>query len=247
MRVVSFSGGLDSTKILLDLAREMNERDINDIENILLISANIEITGSERNKREFANRTKIIEKVQKMYPRARIYRYELDISENKEVSYNINFEGRGLSQPIFWLTGLIPIVANNSIFYMGYLHDDQALIKIHSIVEAFKYLCDINNLNAKIEFPLIYQNKRDIIEWFIDNKLVEFFDLCTYCESNEDSDCCSNCISCESFINALIELLIAADKKSYKYKQYKSILEKKHGIIVPDIQYTKKIQKTQLK
>jgi len=206
--VVLWTGGMDSTLILLDLYRKLQ----NDISNIYVLSFSCNRFGaSSKVKFEDECRENIIKK----------YHLEKLNFINVKLDFNSNdFLGRspGLIQQPIVLTISSIFVPDDSIIYAGYHKGDDFFAVAPDLIQSnMGMLKAMGNKKISFDFPLKWMTKGNIYKILDKHKIA---DDCQYCEFPEvnSGNPCNNCIPCYTLNRA---------KKEIEYRQ-------NHTNTVPD-------------
>lgn len=209
--VVVFSGGFDSTYLLLDMINDPSLYDI-DLSKDTISTMEIEhsLCGSIIQQHSESNaRTNIITKIKEEKPDLVIKR---NIVQIKLYAQQNPKERRGLSQPILWACNLIPWLSDGDIVYFGYNRNDQLNVVYPSFRTMLQSMSEIegfqNHFKVDFKSPLMWFSKKEIIMDMI-AKYKPYLDLCRTCESLYPVDSgpfCSTCESCKSLAYTLIEI-----------------------------------------
>lgn len=246
--IVPFSGGFDSTSILLSLVKRLDEaRNPSDKKNsnndcftfeptrvdnddeiwvAELCHANTRIAKVNR---ERTARESILLYLNIKYPNVHIFRLQVNISVEEEKS-NINGSrsNGGLSQPILWVSSLMPFLYDGDVVYFGYNSTDEMPNRLNDLENLFKYASRIQGYRdydkIKIKTPLIYDSEDELLfDLFSEDE--KLFNLCTSCESqnitNHMLGFCGNCIPCRHKKRSLFELMATNDENMQNFaKEY---------------------------
>lgn len=192
--VVVFSGGFDSTLILVDLLEKgFKPR---------LLTFQCEQFGENLHYiSESAAQQKILEYLAKKYdytPSRDYIRLEGDL---------IGWTG---SEPALFqqpfMTSMVSIGGrNNACYHFGYHRGDDFWHSSHNILAAQEHLLAVaGQKNIMFSFPLQYLTKADIIR-----KLNYYHfptDLCTFCYSPTYKGRCGRCVACQTYDKAIEEI-----------------------------------------
>lgn len=192
--VVVFSGGFDSTLILVDLLEKgFKPR---------LLTFQCEQFGENLHYiSESAAQQKILEYLAKKYdytPSRDYIRLEGDL---------IGWTG---SEPALFqqpfMTSMVSIGGrNNACYHFGYHRGDDFWHSSHNILAAQEHLLAVaGQKNVMFSFPLQYLTKADIIR-----KLNYYHfptDLCTFCYSPTYKGRCGRCVACQTYDKAIDEI-----------------------------------------
>jgi hypothetical protein len=240
--VVLFSGGYDSTLIVLDILNNPKKYYFN-VENdtLDLFSVNHYECGFQRSVNEDDAKAIIFNRIitDPKYKDFKITRNEIDISLGKKMHQN-SF-GQGNAQTILWISNIIPFLERNSIVYFGYLLDDGDITlnaasgKLQAVFDDF---CDLNGAlcpngmefekrKIVVSTPLLRMRKSDVLyELFKYDK--EYLLLCRNCNRqdwlNRDSQLynarCGYCESCKHIILAMTEAIIGSNHYSEDFIKF---------------------------
>lgn len=178
--LVSWSGGFDSTYMIIDLLKKGNNVKAIQIQSPNLVASKIEVERTEL----------ITPFLQKM----------------GDFTHNIVYQEYGdvfpfcLPQlPIFLFNLSLASNVDTNKVNIGYVMNDDAISFLPEIKKIWKSLGLMKKL-PPLEFPLIKINKRDIISILM-NEYKEIYDLCWCCESESDV-MCGKCPSCKRHISS---------------------------------------------
>lgn len=209
-KIVAFSGGFDSTLALVHTLNESSPHD-----EIRCISIYHEMTGLPKLNKEREARAKIIKFLREKYPDHSIKNEEMRISLDWKYDGKTN---KGLSQPIFWVCNLAPLVEDGDELVLGYINGDQAMTEMHSIYQLWNSAMRIQKgKRVRIKLPLQYTTKSEVIKHLI-NYHEELVDMCFSCESLSTRDeACGYFEPCEHLKSALVQLVLTySDRVSTK-------------------------------
>ena len=192
--VVVFSGGFDSTLILVDLLEK-------GFKPRLLTFQCKQFGENLHYVSEMAAQQKILEYLAKKYdytPSRDYIRLEGDL---------IGWTG---SEPALFqqpfMTSMVSIGGrNNSCYHFGYHRGDDFWHSSHNILAAQEHLLAVaGQKNIMFSFPLQYFTKADII------RMLNYYhfptDLCTFCYSPTYKGRCGQCVACQTYDKAIDEI-----------------------------------------
>lgn len=192
--VVVFSGGFDSTLILVDLLEK-------GFKPRLLTFQCKQFGENLHYVSEMAAQQKILEYLAKKYdytPSRDYIRLEGDL---------IGWTG---SEPALFqqpfMTSMVSIGGrNNSCYHFGYHRGDDFWHSSHNILAAQEHLLAVaGQKNIMFSFPLQYFTKADII------RMLNYYhfptDLCTFCYSPTYKGRCGHCVACQTYDKAIDEI-----------------------------------------
>ena len=206
-KLLLFSGGFDSTLLLAELVSHSKDDDC-----ITAFSLDYGITGESKLRREYDSQVLIIRELNKLYPKVKLQHETINIYFNYGRDYIQNI--KGLTQPIFWISNVIPFLNDGDQLYLGYIREDQAILQEQNIYDLFNAANRIQeNKDICLKLPNKYYDKCDIIEQLITNypSLIEY---CISCESefyNGIGKVCGSCTPCMHLKQALLKLSIHHD------------------------------------
>ena len=214
-KLLVWSGGLDSTSILLDHAEKRIP-----IDTIYISLENNEV----KSKREIEARSKIKEILKTEF----FYNFE-----DHEIKINaLRFDGNSslsiLSQAPIWILSLLGFGKTREYdeILFGYVRGDDFWHYKHNFIKAFKYLWLCDSKIPELKYPLEWNFKDTLLPVYKTNHVFEkIFDLITTCESNGDEDNCGNCDPC---------------KKLFKLReQFKEVIN--HDVTYTESQFKKEV------
>lgn len=193
--VVVFSGGFDSTLILVDLLEKgIKPR---------LLSFQCRQFGENRHfTAEIAAQEKILEYLAKKYnyePNRDYIRLEGDM---------IGWTGAepSLFQQPFMLSMVSMGGRNNACYHFGYHRGDDFWHSSHNILAAQEHLLAVaGQKNIMFSFPLQFLTKADIIRNL--NHYHFPTELCTFCYSPTYKGRCGHCVACQTYEKAMSEIV----------------------------------------
>ena len=206
-KLLLFSGGFDSTLMLAELVSHAK-----DGECITAFSLDYGITGESKLRREYESQLLIIRELNKLYPKVKIQHETVSIYFNYGRDYIQNV--KGLTQPIFWISNMIPFLKDGDELYLGYIREDQAILQEQNLYDLFNAANRIQeNKNIHLKLPNKYYNKCDIIEQLI----LRYPSLLEYCISCESASydgigkVCGKCTPCLHLKQALLKATVHPD------------------------------------
>lgn len=202
-KVILWSGGFDSTCLLLQACENFSSDD-----KLIVISIVCSACGEEKNFKESNARKQIKSYLAKKYPSIAndiIYKeikVDFDILPNSQ-------NNEGLSQPVIWSTAMTPVIPDNSEIQFGYIAQDQAFAFVNEIQTLVKTASIIEGKNLSVAFPLRLYTKANILEYYIISSNESLLDMCISCESFIEIDSrCGYCTPCKHLQSALIDLVL---------------------------------------
>ena len=213
---VVWSGGLDSTLILIDLIKR-------GVQPTVLTFTCDTFGGLHHQEFEKSARTEILKYI------AKEYSYEIPMADNISMNYsnigighNVFGKDGGIVQQPYMLSMLSIFSPNNTCYHMGYHKGDDFWTYSYDIISAHKHLLAVTgNKNVELSFPLQHMTKADIIRKLQGYKFP--IELCSYCYSPEYSGPCGSCAACETYRKAMQEIAIS--------KSLESDIVYKHGLL----------------
>lgn len=203
-RILAYSGGYDSTYTLIRLLEEADADD-----EIVAVSLVHYTTGEAKLRREHESQIITIDKLRNKFKSRKLIHLEMSIY----IPWNIGSaaNNKGLAQPIFWISNIIPLIKNEDVVYLGYIQDDQAMTNLHEIHQMWDAALAINgNKNVKLILPNQYLSKTEVLKYLIQN-YPDIVDSCISCESwryDGRTTVCGTCEPCKHTKMALMNLIV---------------------------------------
>ena len=192
--VVVFSGGFDSTLILVDLLEK-------GIKPRLLTFQCGQFGYNRHFTSEIAAQEKILEYLAKKYD------YEPNRDYMKLEGDIIGWSGAepSLFQQPFMLSMVSIGGRNNACYHFGYHRGDDFWPSSHNILAASEHLLAVaGQKNIMFSFPLQLLTKADII------RMLNYYhfpaDLCTFCYAPTYKGRCGECVACKTYDKAIDEI-----------------------------------------
>lgn len=208
-KLLLFSGGFDSTLLLAELVSHAKDDDC-----ITAFSLDYGITGEAKLRREYESQLLIIRELNKLYPKVKLKHETVSIYFNYGRDYIQNV--KGLTQPIFWISNMIPFLKDGDELYLGYIREDQAILQEQNIYDLFNAANRIQeNKDIHLKLPNKYYDKCDIIEQLISNypSLVEYCISCEDAYYNGIGKVCGKCVPCMHLKQTLVKLTAHYEEK----------------------------------
>ena len=203
-RILAYSGGYDSTYTLIRLLEEADSDD-----EIVAVSLVHYTTGEAKLRREHESQIITIDKLRNKFKNRKLIHLEMSIYIPWEVGSAGN--NKGLAQPIFWISNIIPLIKNEDVVYLGYIQDDQAMTNLHEIHQMWDAALAINgNKNVKLILPNQYLSKTEVLKYLIQN-YPDIVDSCISCESwryDGRTTVCGTCEPCKHTKMSLMNLIV---------------------------------------
>lgn len=214
--MISWSGGLDSTLILLKAVEKINK---GEIDSIILTYFDIEILNKNKKEKEKYTRMRVLKKLKetglidddidsKIYGTS-IFVEHLSEREGDLDNYLKYSAERIAPQPFLWITNTLAYVDDRYELIYGHLGDDSYSKEPDYIPNLYKMVESTNKVMKKdfiIGLPLINYTKDEIIkEYFENDAYLKILPLLSFCESPDDgNNSCGICECCEKMIKTLI-------------------------------------------
>lgn len=195
-KLLVWSGGYDSTSILMDLIEKHTPFDI-----LCITLANNEVKG----KVESEARNKILEILNPQKLLRKIHNFSID---------DIRGQSLHLSQPVLWLSSIISCLNDdNDEVLMGYHKGCCAIIGDDMMSITFNSMCELGRMNniPKLKFPLIGCTKEDILRnWYynkdyeLGRKVRQHIWTCEHpIEKDDVIEKCGKCIPCKTELKTI--------------------------------------------
>ena len=193
--VVVFSGGLDSTLILVDLLEKgIKPR---------LLSFRCEQFGTSHHYlSEIASQEKILEYLAKKYD----YEPKRDFIKIDGGMEAWNGSEPSLFQQPFMASMVSLCGRNNNCYHFGYHKGDDFWNWSHNILAAQEHLLTVvGQKNIMFSYPLQFLTKADIIRNL--NYYHFPIELCSFCYSPTYKGRCGHCVACQTYDKATSEII----------------------------------------
>lgn len=193
--IIPWSGGLDSTALLIHAIND------NNVNNIHTISFGLE-NNYEQIKAEKKSRKRIRKQLKKHYKK----HYNSYFAKwTEKVYYNIPYinirnKRNVIIQPLLW-SSILPclidpdIISSDIEIWMGYIQNDIFWHVKKEFEIIFQNACKLMNINVILKYPLEWYHKEDIIKYYYLD-YPDIFKLISSCERGKDWNFC-NCEKCE--------------------------------------------------
>lgn len=192
---VVFSGGLDSTLILVDLLEKgIKPR---------LLSFRCEQFGTSHHYlSEIASQEKILEYLAKKYD----YEPKRDFIKLEGNMDDWNGSEPSLFQQPFMASMVSLCGRNNTCYHFGYHKGDDFWNWSHNILAAQEHLLTVvGQKNIMFSYPLQFLTKADIIRNL--NYYHFPIELCSFCYSPTYKGRCGHCVACQTYEKATSEII----------------------------------------
>lgn len=204
MALVCWSGGCDSTLILLDLATKATHE--NPVKALSISHMQIPAAKESRLARQKIKKWIKAKGYPVIYQEVVInHTSGFDIEDSKLTGKDVMFmanRGTGLFQPALWIPMAAMYMGPDDDAYFGYIQGDCLWHYKAEVSHIFNYLRDIMSKRGNIKFPLEWTDKKEVVERLHKLGVLEF---CHSCESMTQA-WCGHCTPCEN--------RIAAEKKA---------------------------------
>lgn len=214
--MISWSGGLDSTLVLLKAIEKLNK---GELDSILLTYFDIVVLNKNKKEKEKYTRMRVLKKLKelgiinddndsKIYSTL-IYVDHITERENDMEKYLKYSNERIAPQPFLWITNSLPYVDDRYELIYSHLGDDSYSKEKDYIPNLYKMLESTNKVMGKdfiMSLPLLKYTKDEIIkEYFENDNYLKILPLLSFCESPDDSNkSCGICECCQKMIKTLI-------------------------------------------
>ena len=190
MHLVLWSGGLDSTAILLYYLKEKIP-----FETVYINLDNNRVKAKEEKKA----RKKILKALENYYA--------VKITDHEVKFSSINFSHKHtLAQPLIWMFGLLQVIHENiDTVNLGYVEGDCFWHIKHNFERAFWHLKRVMDNKFKkfptLHYPFEWFGKKDLVDYHYSDEIGKYvFGMLWVCEDvMEDSSQCGKCTPCTRF------------------------------------------------
>jgi len=181
MKYVLWSGGYDSTYVLLDLLKNSSEENP-----VTAISINHVCLDKKQYKLECITREKIKRQFKK--DGYHLLHRIINISSNM----NVQIVDNSLAQPFMWSTSVLSFLTSGDELYFGYIKKDDFWHIKHEFNEMIFGIAKAMQKEIAIFYPLEYILKEDIIK-----ELGKYANLCWTCDEPIKNKQCGKCYKCK--------------------------------------------------
>lgn len=221
-KVLLWSGGFDSTLMLLNLLDTCPETDI------ILLTIQSAVTGVSKLLKERTARERVLEYIKIHYSNSVTKHIKVidqpipkpdgqwDVGNcvvNDKYKPRRLASVQAISQPIFWMCNAIPLLPQECVLQLGYISEDHAFIKVDDIRTMVKAAGNISDKDITVGFPMQYYSKAEVLRELMENH-PEVLNLCVSCESLTDEKHCTTCNCCIDIMRALA--ILSFEKSSYR-------------------------------
>lgn len=227
--LVAFSGGIDSTNLLLEL---ITERKLKMIE---LVFFKLYCINAQKAIQEEKSIKAILKYIEVAYPDVCITLHTVTMTHEK-TTINKNNESSifphygGYIQPLMWIINSFLIVGDDKVnLYLGFNKNDDMFRLEESFNNLMKWMDDeIVTNNMKLVQPLLNTKKVDILYNVMSHNL---FDKTHWCEyPNSDGSACNKCACCIE-TNSNIMQILNNPKEYYSLNVMSRVREYIRGLI----------------
>ena len=178
-RYVLWSGGLDSTLLLYEIATSEESRN----QNVNAVTIRLKNREFPQHIQEYKARKILREKLPK---NIKYYTIMIDTELN----------GVDWQMP-YWLSFIAPFMKNDDLLSLAYLSSDgkDFWLKRQNLIDSFWNLMQLSSLNATIDFPFERKTKGYVIKELTKLKLLKYVWTCGEPKNGKACGKCMKCIS----------------------------------------------------
>jgi len=152
-KLVVWSGGLDSTLLLTDIADKFSTKR----SPIFAYSFVVDFLSDNKKIMEKRARNAYLKWVTKKG-------YFIEHREVK-ISHTDYPSGKGWAQGLFWFSFIVPFIPSNCDVYFGYVQGDGIWLAVSSFHEAYQNLCYVGEKeDTELHYPFSYVKKWEVIQ-----------------------------------------------------------------------------------
>ena len=245
LAVVSWSGGFDSTLLLLKLLSQNRS--------VVAVTVEHEMTGEYKNGKERKAREHVLNWIASHIPQARLecivqkvpsYTSNLYSSsnccvDNASVSqkYKPNSWGshpmQCVCQPVFWACNIIPLLPQRCELCFGYIESDHSLNYKTELIDSIVNLGKICCKTLDVTFPLMFYTKSEVLRE-LKKDFEGVMDLVYSCEqlgsNTATSNHCGLCHPCIELRDALVDLSLSPASSRSEKSYWETLLRSWFGI-----------------
>ena len=197
--VVIWSGGADSTLIVVELATRLKEIG-KELYTLSITSVHLSV---EKQLKEKESRDIILRELREKGCDIRDETLQLNLA-TLSLSH-----GDGIPQALMWSMMCLPMMKNNSNIFLGYHKGDDFWYWSHDFETTIQSAAKIVEKSVQLCIPLAYKTKADIIKDLDELSIRDYW----FCESPTVSDDtkpeiirCNTCLPCKTYDKAIREL-----------------------------------------
>lgn len=201
MSLLLWSGGCDSTLILIDMLRSTKNRSqflsLRDNRIRTIAINHPQVAGVEHNKEA---RKRMFPLLRKRFGWHPDWHSEVDITHDANAAI---VPTGGIIQPALWVLYAIPYLEHDEDLYAGYIRSDDVWHHRDEFIQAFDGLQRLTNRIGKLIFPLEWKSKADVIHYLRKERFIKHP---WYCELPVGNSPCKHCASCMVHLTAVWQL-----------------------------------------
>jgi len=186
-KLVVWSGGMDSTLLLTDIANEFSTKE----DPIIAYSFITDFLDGNKRVMERRARNRFLKWANKKG-------YNI---EHKEVSVSCgdNVSPNGWAQGLFWFSFIVPFIPDNCDVYFGYVQGDGIWLAVNEFYKAYGNLSYIGKKkNSELHYPFAYKDKWEVIQGIQNYRIPSkcFWTCETPIKKNNKIRACGKCEPC---------------------------------------------------
>jgi len=227
-KIVLWSGGADSTLLMLELATMCK------VNNMPLHTLSVDIGYIQRTKHELEDKAR--KKILDILKEKGFDIKNSWVDVNQELEYfNPMHTQICLPQQFLWTMVGLQLVPKNSDIFFGYIKGDDFWMMMDKTEQILKISNDWLHLNTKFHYPYQCQPKSAIYERLHRVNMLQYIWTCE--QPDEFGEPCEICAPCRHRRDALFELAMLGAEWA------KELLEKENHIVLDWANYSKKEEK----
>jgi len=220
--VVIWSGGADSTLILISLIRNEYKKPKERRKPIYVIS----VKWCHLAEQKRINEEKAREEIKKL-----IKRFKVDVRFNTivyDADGDNDFLNRGISQGQMqqcnrMLYEALTYAPDGSNIWMGHLHGEDFFVFRDHWETLINFMCNLNNKKVSLCLPFMWINKPTVLTEHIRDNTINVISTCE--APNKDGSPCGKCRPCRERRAALLEILLDKDARGKDHEVAAELLK----------------------
>ena len=231
--LVVWSGGADSTLILLDLARQELAKPENERKPIYTLSLKWCFLHKVKMANENSARSEILKRLSNKGVEIKPIELEIDIDYHDDDGAN-DFINEGVhygkvQQCQRWLFEAVYHATNQCNIWMGHMRGEDFFMFGKYFEQLLKVLCELDNKEISLCLPFMYVSKAEVLR---DHIASDTINVVSTCENPKPTGMpCGECKPCRTRSLALVELLLDNTVSGKEHEEIAKLLKNEIGTI----------------
>jgi len=208
--LVVWSGGMDSTLVLNNLAKKSTSDNP-----VLAVSFDVSMIHTLKLQQE-----KLARKEYLRYAKAK--NYHIESSVIRISTTNLGIQSLGWPQQLAWFCFLLPYIPNECDVHYGYIQGDCCWLAVNEFYNMFKHFQYIGSRKeTSLNFPLSFKTKREVLqEYKASGLLLRYSWTCEHPiqKGTDKVKPCGRCVPCVTLRMAKMELSYLKKHKAEEFR-----------------------------